>query len=115
MKTKVYLQILPNFSKQLEVRVLPVTRETEVEEAVMQEVLKLLEDKLGAIRTEVLEGLDQSYIDYDCKGIQFTLGLDPYSFISLQIDDEKFRKEVFDHLSDLFEAVPLPPQDGDDE
>lgn len=115
MKTKVYLQILPDASNQLDVCVRPVVREDEPEENVMREVLTLLEHKLGATRTNTLEGLDQSYIDYVCKGVEMTLLHDPWSFISLTIPDEKLRKEIFEEIAGLFEVVPRPPQDGDDE
>lgn len=115
MKTKVYLQLLPNASGKLQVCVSPVVSEDGPEQDVLQKVLNLLENKMGATRTEVLEGLDQTYIDYLCKGVEMTLLLDPWSFISLTIPDEKLRNEIFEEIAGLFEVVPRPPQDGDDE
>ena len=115
MKTKVYLEYMTTASGKPQVCVRPVVREDEPEEAVISEVLTYLEDKLGAVRAETLEGLDQTYVDYVCGSIQFTLRLDPWFFIALTILDEPFRKKVFDAFTELFEVVPKPPQDGDDE
>lgn len=115
MKTKVYLQLIPDASNRVDICVRPVVREDEPEEIVLQSVLSLLEKKMGAIRTNTLEGLDQTYVDYICKNIEITLLLDPWTFISLFTPDESLRKQIFDEIAGLFEVVPRPSQDGDNE
>lgn len=113
MKTQVHLVIQPNFSKKLEIRIDPVDRSDENETLVAEKVFSLIEKELNATKTEVLEGLDQTYVDFDCAGEKISLRADPWYFIALNIENDELRKKVFDRLSEEFEVVPYPIETED--
>lgn len=114
MKTQVYFHSRPDFSERLQLHIDPVDHDKDAQN-VVDSILQILEGELEGKRIEVIEGLEQTFIDYDIGGYLLTFQLNPWNFVSILALDDKLREEVKRRIEAEFEIVPRPAQDGDDE
>lgn len=77
-------------------------------EAVVDGVLQILEKDLGGKRIKVIEGLEQTFIDYDINGVFLSFELNPWFFLNLLTPSDELREDVRKRLSNIFDIRPMP-------
>lgn len=112
MRVKVHLSQRTDFSGRQRIDVEPV--DFADEDFVASAVAKIIEVEFQAKKVNLVEGLDQTYIDYMVGEIPIEVVGDPFYFLSIATPDADLRKRLWDRLSSEFEVVPREV-DGDDD
>lgn len=111
MKIRVYSYTLTDASNREWLNVEPV--EDQHKQLVADAVLKLIENDLKGDRTDFVEGLDQTFIDFNVNGSELTLELSPWYFISLRSADKKLLTILQGKIETEFEVLPRPQEDDE--
>lgn len=113
MKKQIYLECRQDASHRMTLHIAPPNERDEQE--VLSTILRIIEGDLGGTRKEVVEGLEQTFIDFKVGHRELSLELSPWNFISLLTLDTDLRDDLAKRMTSEFEVVARPQVEDDDE